>query len=636
MRTLINHIRQSLSLKLSFSVILMTAPIFILTLGILFEQSRITIKETAIKRAGSSLNKTTLYAVRELNIVEDAINTNAWQVVTHFQPDSLLTYSRLIVQMNANVNGCSITSESGIFPQYGRHFSAYSVRSGDSIITVKEENHKRFEKTWYKEPVQQGEACWMDPFDEDNEDTLAATELTVSYSKPLFNSKGQLLGVMSGDYSLTKLAEVITADKPYPNAYFVLLGRDGHYFIHPDSTRLRNKTIFSLANANEHPDIIALGHEMTTGGKGAMPISVNGESCMACYRPIPGTSWSLALICPDSDIFNNYNGLTYIVTPLIIIGLIVIFLICYQIVATSLRPIGQLLEQSQQIAKGDFSTPIKPSMRRDVLGRLQNSFVLMQKSLNKHIESVQQVNEEEEKRNLELQQAKKAAIEATKQKTIFIQNMTHQIRTPLNILMGFTQVLRDNLKLITEQEKKKIIGTMDFNAKLLNRMLLMLYDSSDSGLSEELACNINEVVACNEVAWESIVHTNEHFPDMHIEFATTLPADFTIHSNRLYLLRSLRELLYNTAKFSDKKNVTISVSRTETTVCFIIEDTGPGIKEDVQEQMFEPFTKLNTLSEGLGLGLPLSKRHAITLGGDLKLDKDYLEGCRFIFELPIR
>ena len=147
MRALINHIRQSLSLKLSFSVILMTVPIFILVLGILFEQSRDTIKQDAIKRASSALNKTTMRAARELSIVEDAINTNAWLVVNNFQPDSLLTFSRLIVQMNINVNGCSITTEPGIFPQYGRHFSAYSVRSGDSIITVKEGDYEYFEKT---------------------------------------------------------------------------------------------------------------------------------------------------------------------------------------------------------------------------------------------------------------------------------------------------------------------------------------------------------------------------------------------------------------------------------------------------------------------------------------------------------
>jgi C4-dicarboxylate-specific signal transduction histidine kinase len=69
-------------------------------------------------------------------------------------------------------------------------------------------------------------------------------------------------------------------------------------------------------------------------------------------------------------------------------------------------------------------------------------------------------------------------------------------------------------------------------------------------------------------------------------------------------------------------------------VRFIFEDTGPGIDKAYHKMIYEPFTKINDLSEGLGLGLPLSKRHIINLGGELTLDETYTEGCRFIIELP--
>ncbi len=68
---------------------------------------------------------------------------------------------------------------------------------------------------------------------------------------------------------------------------------------------------------------------------------------------------------------------------------------------------------------------------------------------------------------------------------------------------------------------------------------------------------------------------------------------------------------------------------------FCVEDKGPGISEEKIEQMFEPFTKIDDLTEGLGLGLPLSKRHIISLGGDLTLDTTYRDGCRFVIEMPI-
>ena len=175
---------------------------------------------------------------------------------------------------------------------------------------------------------------------------------------------------------------------------------------------------------------------------------------------------------------------------------------------------------------------------------------------------------------------------------------------------------------------------IDYNAKTLNRMVLMLFDSSDSGFSEELNCRQNEDVSCNEVARESIANMQLYYPDMPVKLEFELPETFRIHTNRLYLMRSLRELLYNAAKYSDKQHVTLRVKQTDTKVQFIVEDKGPGIAEDFINLLYEPFVKVNDLSEGLGLGLPLTKRHALNLGGDLVLDTDYRDGSRFILWLP--
>ena len=62
-------------------------------------------------------------------------------------------------------------------------------------------------------------------------------------------------------------------------------------------------------------------------------------------------------------------------------------------------------------------------------------------------------------------------------------------------------------------------------------------------------------------------------------------------------------------------------------VCFTVQDTGPGLPENADELLYKPFTKIDLLSEGLGLGLPLSKRHALSLGGDLVYDKSYHDGA---------
>lgn len=635
MKSILNRLRQSLSLKLSVGIVLLAVPIFVIALGILFQQSRANIRQEAVRRATSTLHKTTLRVARYMNTVKDATNTTAWLVTEHFQPDSLLALSRRIVMLNGHVGGCSITAEPDAFPQYGRYFSAYSVRKGDSIVTEREAEYDYFSAVWYRTPLLKNEACWVDPFDDRREGTLSADGMIASYCRPLRSDDGRLLGVIATDLSLASLAKLVAAEEPYPRAYFLMLGADGHYFVHPDSTRLVDQTIFTRASAADHPDIIALGHEMISGKQGDMYVDVDGNTCLVCYQPVPGTQWSLALVCPTSDIFSSYKRLTLIIVPLIVIGLVLILFFSRHIVAHSVRPLHHLVEQSMLIARGHYREKIPHSRRADAVGRLQNSFARMQQSIDRHVSDIRRMNDEALRRNEELKHARLMAIEGNRQKLVFIQNMTHQIRTPLNIILGFAQVMRDSHELLPDTEIADITQTMRHHARLLNRMVLMLYDSSDSGLSEELDSHRNDLVGCNEVARQSIRETYEHFQGMEVAFSSVLPDEFSIHTNRLYLMRSLREILYNSAKYSDKKNIALHVDKTDTHVRYVIQDTGPGIDPDSQERMFAFFAKVNDLSEGLGLGLPLAKRHAVNLGGDLTLDADYHEGCRFIFDVPL-
>ena len=202
--------------------------------------------------------------------------------------------------------------------------------------------------------------------------------------------------------------------------------------------------------------------------------------------------------------------------------------------------------------------------------------------------------------------------------------------------MGFAQILSSSGHSLPEEETKSITGMMDYNSKLLNRLLLMLFDSSEAGTSEELViASKHEDVSCNDVAREAINYILKRYPQLIVNLQSEVNDDFCVHTNRTFLMRSLRELLYNSAKYSDGKHVVIRISHTDTMVRFVIEDTGKGIAEADCERLFKFFAKVDDLSEGLGLGLPLSKRHAVNLGGDLILDTNYHDGCRFILEIPL-
>ena len=628
------RIRHSLSFKLGLGVLLLAVLVFVASLGVVFVQSRYMLRKEATERITRVLDNTVLRVGSYMNAVETATNSNGWMAQEFLDPDSLLAISHRVVLFNSHVNGCSITTEPEVFPELGP-FSAYSIREGDSIITVKEAPYDYYNQIWYKKPKNLARPCWTDPYNDFNNNSLYAKDVIASYCKPLYMEKdGRFIGVISTDLSFKRLKETIAEKQPYPNTYFALINKEGQFIIHPDSTKEQNKTLFEDLDVETQPDLVALGHEMTSGAKGYMHVSLYGTSCLVCYQPVPDTNWCLALVIPDREILQPYYRLAYVIVPLIVIGLIIILLISRRIVAQEIEPLNQLLKQSQIIASGNYDEQFPHTQRQDAVGMLQNSFATMQDSLNRHVTDIKSATEAAKQANEELVKATQLAEEADRQKTLFIQNVTHQIRTPLNIIMGFSQVLRNSQGEIPYDEVKKIVDMMDHNTKILSRMLLMLYDSSDAGISNELQIHRDEMVSCNEVARESISYTREHFPEINVTFESELPDSYRIHTNGLYLMRTLRELLYNAAKYSDGTVVLFKVQEEGNTIRYIVEDHGPGMSENYYDMMFEPFTKVNELSEGLGLGLPLSKRHSQSLGGDLKLDMSYHDGCRFILELP--
>jgi signal transduction histidine kinase len=243
----------------------------------------------------------------------------------------------------------------------------------------------------------------------------------------------------------------------------------------------------------------------------------------------------------------------------------------------------------------------------------------------------------------ELERSLPLAKEASKRRQLFIQNVSRQFVTPLNIIEGLTRVLYGHIASRRNndagedwrpEDVSQIKATMKHSANLLHRNTLMLYDISDTGHADTSRYQKDGDVSCNEFARECINYAKEQFVGAVFHFESELPDSFTIRTNRLFLMRTVRELLYNAAKYSDRKHIMLRIEQTDTTVRFIVEDIGSGIPENSKELIFMPFTKDDDLSEGLGLGLPLCKNHMNGLGGNIIYDESYRQGCRIIAELP--
>lgn len=636
------HIHKSLSTRLCIDILLVVVLVFSLSLGFLYWQSRYIIREEAIDEASHVLDNTALRVKGYMLEIETATRNILWLVNLHtFDQDSLLKYTHRIVANHPNTNGCSITMEPDFYPGDTYGFSAYSVRleeystpEKDSVVTVREADYNYYDKVWYKVPRQKRTACWVDPFDDYNAGTLSSPDMIASYCIPLFNKQEKFIGVISTDLSLNRLTETITAEHPYDNSYFMMLGADGHYFVHPDTTKLLKQTIFTGVDPREHTDVVALGYEMTNGRTGHMEVKLDGKSHIVLYRPLEGTEWSVALVCPSSELLRGYNSLNYILLPLLVIGLLLLGLGCRRIVRHFVQPLGLLAAELRQIGNGDYEKRLPPSERTDLIGQLQNNFCQMRRSISQHIREAEKTKQETELRTTELEQATLLARQASEQKTQFMQDMSHQIRTPLNIVHGFSQVLRDESGIMSDEDKRQIAETMYVQTNTLDYMVSKLLTASL--IETHQSISTDDTVCCSELAREAFDRTGSlitHTAEMSLD--CRVPDGLTVKTNRHHLLIVLTELLFNALHFTNEGRVVMRVETAGNDLLFTIEDTGPGIPPDKADFIFEKFTKIDMFTEGLGLGLFLCRRVVQLMGGSLTLDSEYIGGSRFVVKLSL-
>lgn len=629
--------RYNLSRKLSLGIILVSTVIFILSLGTFYVMSRNLIRQEAVVDANSILNTALKRVVNYMNVVENAAKSNAWLLEENFTPDSLQSISQRIVARNKSLVSCTVGAEPDMFPQIGRLFSVYTVNNGDTVFTVRETDYDYINRNWYKHARSANKAVWINPFSDFIDTGLDTKDATASFSLPLHAKSGRLTGIMTVEFSFTDLAKIVQNFKcPYSSAYFTLLGNDGRYLIHPDSDLLFKKTIFMNADATSDADLIALGHEMTAGKSGTTHLMLGDNYCHVCYNAIPGTNWSLALVFHEDEVMSSYNHQIYVIIVLIIVGMIVILWLCYRVVRKTITPINQLLNITDKITNGQYDQTIPLSNKNDAVAELQNSFSSMQQSIMSYMGRIEQTALEIKKYDVEEEDKVEKAEEAIRRKNLFMSHVLYQVRKPLESIQECANSMNDSLAM-PEEELEHITDKLKYQTNALRRMLLMLFDSSDAQASNSALYKCGDKVSCNQVARDCIEYIQGLFPDEKVHFETEIPDNCLVQTNQQYLMLSIREVLYNAARYSDGQHIQLRITQTPDAIRFITEDVGPGMPPmKFKDLIFKPFMKVDNLSEGLGLGLPLCKRHLVGMGGKFIYDADYKEGCRIILEVPKR
>ena len=279
-----------------------------------------------------------------------------------------------------------------------------------------------------------------------------------------------------------------------------------------------------------------------------------------------------------------------------------------------------ITELATSIAEGDLTvTPTARSSDDEMMGALQQ----MVRELNRLVERVQGARDE--------------AQSANRAKSVFLANMSHDIRTPMNAIIGFTEILLEAEPAVEQRERLEIVN------RHASHLLDLINDILDLSKIEEgrVQLEFRPVVLFSllqEVQQLTSIAAAKKGVELTLQLRGLLPS--AIQSDPTRLRQILVNLVGNAIKFTSQGQVDI-VSGVLGDCLFIeVRDTGVGIAEDALERVFDVFEQANVSTTrqfgGTGLGLAISRRLARVMGGDLTATSVVGQGSTFRLELPLQ
>ncbi len=234
----------------------------------------------------------------------------------------------------------------------------------------------------------------------------------------------------------------------------------------------------------------------------------------------------------------------------------------------------------------------------------------------------------------ELILARNKAEESDRLKSAFLANISHEIHTPLNAIVGFSDILP---MASSEEERQNMVNIIHENNEKLLRIFSDIVNLSTVEANEEskpIALSDVDVTALLDKLHQSYVHRNSN-ANLRI-LCDQAAGAITISSDEESLTTILGHFLDNALKFTERGIVTLgSKFMGDDMLRLYVKDTGPGIPVADRERIFERFVKLNDFIQGMGLGLSVSRMLAYRIGASLGVESEEGRGSIFWIDLPL-
>ena len=324
--------------------------------------SRKGIREEADMRAESQLEATRNKIMDVIDVTETAVRNSVWLAQWCLDyPDSLKSMCARLLQDNPVVAGSTVA----LVPGYDDRrplYAPYVCRDdsgGLRTLSLATPEYDYPSQEWFTKPLELGEPYWSEPYiDEGGGDILMTT-----FSVPVFDKDGKPAAVLTADLSLEWLTELVGNVKVYPNAFSIMLSREGNIMVSPAETLVMKKNVRQyVSELDDSSGLAGLSDALLSGKSGYIPIRYKGATSHVYFSPVERTGWSMSIVIPESDIYAGLKRIGYIVLLLQILGLAMIAFMLYSFIREQLR--YRVLDQKSQRIESELrvATGIQMSM----------------------------------------------------------------------------------------------------------------------------------------------------------------------------------------------------------------------------------------------------------------------------------
>ena len=338
-----------LSFRSRLMVVIVAALTLEATTIIQYFYSQQGIKQEASLRAEGELKGAENKIMDVVNQTEAAVRNSIWVAQWCLEnPDSLARIPQRVVSENPVVVGSTIALVPGYNKQRPLYapYAARDLATGNiRMLSLATEEYDYPSMEWFAKPLELGDSYWSEPyFDENGGDILMTT-----FSMPVKDKNGEIAAVLTADISLDWLTELIGEIKVYPNAFSIVVSRNGQIMVCPVDTLVMTKTVNQFASESQEREVLNRVNSAVLSGKsGEMLVRYKGENNHVYYAPVERTGWSLSIVLPEKELYKGVRRIGLLVGLLQVLGLVMIIVIL-RIVTKNQTKYRQLYEQNERM-----------------------------------------------------------------------------------------------------------------------------------------------------------------------------------------------------------------------------------------------------------------------------------------------